>query len=91
MNVKSRRSGLVRALAVAGFVFLMTVSAAFPAAAKPHVDPDPRIIGYEAPEDDALKAMVEHVFAAKMARELSIAPGANSKIDLKCKDLPVYA
>ncbi len=91
MNVKSRRSGLVRSLAVAGCVVLMTISAVFPAAARPYVDPKRPAAGYNVPDDDALKAMVEHVFAAKMAKELRMAPGANSKIDLKCKDLPVYA
>ncbi len=91
MNPKSRWSGLVRSLAVVGCVVLMTISAAFPAAAKPYVDSGPCVAGCEEPGDSGLKAMVEHVFAAKMAKELRMASGANTKIDLKCKDLPVYA
>ncbi len=91
MAVKSRPSGLVRTLAVAGCAVMLTVATAIPAAARPYVDPNPCLAGCAEQEVSGLKAMTEHVFAAKMAKELRMASGVDMQLDLNCQDLPVYA
>ncbi len=91
MTVKYRPSGIVRALVVAACVALMTVAAAIPAAARPYVDPGPCLFDCYQPEVLGLRAMAEHVFAAKMAKELRMESGESTQLDLNCQDLPVYA